>query len=230
MQNGPSVPNRFRDSKVFKPFRKLTNNGVAIIFFGILIIMAILTSGKSITLSNIVNIMMQTTTIGLMAIGMTLVIIDRGIDLSVGGIAALSSAIGITFMVKFHVPWYLCVLIMLVIGVAIGAINGLAISLLKMPAFISTLATMKITQGLALFILGGTTIFGLPKIYSVFGQGAFIGIPVSVCMLAVFTIIGVLLLRFSRFGRELYAMGGNQKAAWIAGINVNKNRIIIYMI
>ncbi len=219
-----------RGSKILKSFKLLSKNGVVVIFVGILLIMAILTGGKSLVFSNVINVMMQATTIGLVAIGMSLVIIDRGIDLSVGGIAALSSSIGIIIMTRYNVPWYLCVLIILALGVFIGTINGLAISLLKMPAFICTLATMKITSGLALFILGGTTVFGLPKQYSVFGQGSFISIPVAVWILAIFTIIGALMLRNSRFGRELYAMGGNPKAAWIAGINVYQRRVLIYVI
>jgi inositol transport system permease protein len=92
MQTGKSVGKLF-ESKFLKPIKSLSKNGVVIIFVGIIIIMAILTRGKSLAFSNITNIMMQATTIGLVAIGMTLVIIDRGIDLSVGGIAALSSAI-----------------------------------------------------------------------------------------------------------------------------------------
>jgi ribose/xylose/arabinose/galactoside ABC-type transport system permease subunit len=119
---------------------------------------------------------------------------------------------------------------MLGLGALIGLINGLAISLLKMPAFICTLATMKITNGLALLILGGTTVFGLPKIYSIFGQGLFLKIPIAVWILAIFTLIGTLILKYARFGRELYAMGGNPKAAWIAGINVSQRRILIYVL
>lgn len=221
---------KFRDSKFISFFRNLSKNGVVIIFIVIVIALAFLTKGKSIKPSNIVNIMLQTTTIGILAIGMTLVIIDRGIDLSVGGVAALSSAVGAICMTKLGVPWILCVLIMLVIGTLVGMINGFSISVLKMPAFITTMAMLKITQGSAHYLLGGTTIFGLPEIHSVFGQGSFIGIPVAVWILLFFTLIGFLLLKYSRFGRELYAMGGNPKAAWIAGINVTQNRILIYAI
>jgi ribose/xylose/arabinose/galactoside ABC-type transport system permease subunit len=210
--------------------RGITNNGVAIIFFAIVVILAILTQGKSIKASNIVNIMMQTTVTGLLAIGMTLVIIDRGIDLSVGGVMALSSAVGALCMTKLELPWFLCILIMLAVGIFVGFLNGVSIALLKMPAFITTMAMLKIAQGTAHFLMQGTTVFGLPQIHSIFGQSSVIGIPVSVWILLFFTIVGILLLRYSRFGRELYAMGGNPNAAWIAGINVNKNRIIIYTI
>lgn len=203
--------------------KKFTINGVAFIFLAIVVILALLTGGKSIRWSNIINILNQTTVIGLLAIGMSLVIIDRGIDLSVGGIAALSSAIGAIFMVKLGLPWILCVFIMLVVGTIIGLINGLSIALLKMPPFICTLATLQISRGFAQFLLGGFTIYGLPKAHAVFGE-------VAIWILLAFTLIGAMLLKYSRFGRELFAMGGNPKAAWIAGINVHKNRIIIYMI
>jgi ribose/xylose/arabinose/galactoside ABC-type transport system permease subunit len=221
---------RFRDSKLNSFLKNSSKNGVFVIFMVIVVVLAILTEGKSIKPSNIVNIMMQTTTIGLLAIGMTMVIIDRGIDLSVGGVAALSSAIGAICMTRLGLPWFLCVLIMLVVGILVGLLNGFSISILKMPAFITTMATLKISQGLAHYLLGGTTIFGLPEVHAVFGQGDFLGIPVSVWILAFFTVLGFILLKYSRFGRELYAMGGNPKAAWIAGINVNKNRILIYVI
>lgn len=213
-----------------KKTKQSTSAGVLIIFVIILVLLAILTGGKSIRWSNIVNVLTQTTTTGLMAIGMTLVIIDRGIDLSVGGVAALSSAIGAICMTQYHLPWFVCVLIMLAVGAFIGLINGLSIAYLKMPAFICTMATLKISQGLAHYILNGKTIFGLPEIHSVFGQGNLLSIPVSVWMLLFFAVIGILLLRYFKFGRELYAMGGNPRAAWISGINVTKNRVLIYVI
>jgi len=220
----------FRNLKIFNLYKSLTKNGVAFIFIGILAVVGILTGGNSIQPSNLVNILMQTTTTGLMAIGMTLVIIDRGIDLSVGGVAALSSAIGVTFMTKLNVPWIICVLLMLFIGILIGFINGVSISFFKMPPFICTMAMMKMSQGLAQFILGGKTIFGLPQAHTIFGQADLLDIPVPVWILALFTAIGAVFLKYSRFGRELYAMGGNPKGAWMAGINVNKNRILIYTI
>jgi ribose/xylose/arabinose/galactoside ABC-type transport system permease subunit len=211
-------------------FAKLVSqNGVILIFLVIFSIFAILTAGISIRPSNIRSMLVSGASTGLMAIGMTLVIIDRGIDLSVGGVAALSSAIGAILMTRTGLPWIICILVMLSIGTLVGFFNGVAIAVLKMPPFICTMATLKITTGLALFILGGTTIYGLPKIHSFFGQGYLIDIPVCVLMLAIFMAIAFVMLRYSSFGRELYAMGGNPKAAWTAGINVVRNRIVIYM-
>lgn len=207
----------------------LTRNGVVLIFIVLLIGFAILTKGVSIRLSNIRSLLISTASTGLMAIGMTLVIIDRGIDLSVGGVAALSSAIGAILMTRYSWPWFICVLVMLLIGVLVGLLNGVSIAVLKMPPFICTMATLKISTGLAHFILGGTTIYGLNEQHSVFGQKYMIGIPVCVWMLAIFMVAVFLILRYSSFGRELYAMGGNPKAAWTTGINVRRNRILIYV-
>ena len=209
--------------------KMLTRNGVVLIFIVLLIGFAILTKGVSIRLSNIRSLLISTASTGLMAIGMTLVIIDRGIDLSVGGVAALSSAIGAILMTRYSWPWFICVLVMLLIGVLVGLLNGVSIAVLKMPPFICTMATLKISTGLAHFILGGTTIYGLNEQHSVFGQKYMIGIPVCVWMLAIFMVAVFLILRYSSFGRELYAMGGNPKAAWTTGINVRRNRILIYV-
>ncbi len=218
------------DSRFKQVTKELAKNGVVIIFISIVIIIALLTNGKSIKMSNILNILVQTTTTGLISIGMTLVIIDRGIDLSVGGIAALSSAVGAICMKQLGFSWGICILIMLLIGLVFGLLNGLAVALLRMPAFICTMAMLQITRGSAHFLLGGTTVYGLPEEHSVFGQGTLLHIPLSIWILVLFTVSGAVFLKYTRFGRELYAMGGNPKAAWIAGINVNKNRIMIYVI
>ena len=210
--------------------RKLTKNGVFIIFILVVTIFAIATGGKSIRGSNILNILVQTTDVGLMTIGMALVILDRGIDLSVGGAAVLSSSIGALCMVNWGIPWGISIVIMLLLGLLVGFINGITIAKIGVTPFICTLATLKISTGIAHFLLGGMTVFGLPDQHVLFGQTTVGPIPVSVLILVVVAAIGIIMLKYTKFGRELYAMGGNPKAAWMAGINVIKNRIIIYMI
>jgi len=210
--------------------KALSQSGVVLIFAVLLVGFAILTNGVSIRMSNIRSMLISTAATGLMAIGMTLVIIDRGIDLSVGGVAAISSAVGAICMTRLNVPWGFSVLIMLLIGVLVGFLNGVSIAILRMPPFICTMAMLKITTGTAHYILGGTTIYGLSPQHAVFGQSYFLSVPVCVWMLAVFMSIAFLVLRYSSFGRELYAMGGNPKAAWTAGINVRRNRILIYIV
>lgn len=218
-----------RSDKPKRITKTLSQSGVILIFVVLLIGFAILTKGVSIRLSNLKSLLISTASTGLMAIGMTLVIIDRGIDLSVGGVAALSSAIGAICMTRTGLPWFVCVLIMLLIGILVGLVNGVSIAVLKMPAFICTMATLKISTGMAHFILGGTTIYGLRPEHSFFGQKNIAAVPVCIWMMVIFMLIAFVILRYSSFGRELYAMGGNPKAAWTAGINVRRNRILIYV-
>ena len=211
-------------------YRSLFKSGLLMVFVLIAVILAVLTKGVFLRPSNIINILVQSTVIGIMAIGMTMVIIDRGIDLSVGGIAVFSSSVGAIFMAKFGIPWGIAVPVILLIGLGIGLLNGVSIAYLRMAPFISTLAMMKITQGFAQFMLGGQTVFGLPEAYRLFGQGDMLFIPVSVWILVVLGGVGFILLKYSFFGRELYAMGGNPQAAWLSGIAVKRNRVFIYMI
>lgn len=218
------------DNKEQKLKQIIAKSGVYIIFIVIVVVFAILTKGLSIRLTNIRNVLSQVATIGLLTIGMTMVIIDGGIDLSVGGIVAFSASVGSILMTRFQLPWLLCVFIMLLLGLTIGFINGFSIAVLKFQPFICTMATLKIFTGLANFFLGGLTIYGLPEQHAIFGQKAFLNVPICVWILAFFTIIAVILMKYSNFGRELYAMGGNRRAAWTSGINITRNRIIIYMI
>lgn len=217
-------------SKVRGIFDSFTRNGAFLILLIAVIAFAILTKGKNVSLSNIVNILTQVSSVGIMAVGMTMVIIDRGIDLSVGGVACLSVVVGAVGMVKLGIPWYICIVFMILTGLLVGFINGILIAKLSMQPFICTMAMLKTTQGIAYYIMQGKTLFGLPPQWAFFGQSKFLGLPICVWMLLVMGLIAFFVLKYSRFGRELYAMGGNPQAAWMVGINVHRNRIIAYMI
>ncbi|MBR5292570.1 MAG: ABC transporter permease [Clostridia bacterium] len=213
-----------------KALTNFSRNGALVILVIAVAAFAVLTKGKNISISNIINILTQVSSVGIMAIGMTMVIIDRGIDLSVGGVACLSVVVAAVGMVKIGLPWYVCIVFMIITGLLIGFLNGILIAKLKMQPFICTMAMLKTTQGIAYYIMQGKTLFGLPEQWAFFGQSKFLGLPICVWLLIVLGFIAFLILKFSRFGRELYAMGGNPQAAWMAGINVNLNRIAAYMI
>lgn len=213
-----------------KALTNFSRNGALVILVIAVAAFAVLTKGKNISISNIVNILTQVSSVGIMAIGMTMVIIDRGIDLSVGGVACLSVVVAAVGMVKIGLPWYVCIVFMIITGLLIGFLNGILIAKLKMQPFICTMAMLKTTQGIAYYIMQGKTLFGLPEQWAFFGQSKFLGLPICVWLLIILGFIAFLVLKFSRFGRELYAMGGNPQAAWMAGINVNLNRIAAYMI
>ncbi|MDD6044223.1 MAG: ABC transporter permease [Clostridia bacterium] len=213
-----------------KALTNFSRNGALVILVIAVAAFAVLTKGKNISLSNIVNILTQVSSVGIMAVGMTMVIIDRGIDLSVGGVACLSVVVAAVGMVKLGLPWYVCIVFMIITGLFIGFVNGILIAKLKMQPFICTMAMLKTTQGIAYYIMQGKTLFGLPEQWAFFGQSKFLGLPICVWLLIILGFVAFLVLKYSRFGRELYAMGGNPQAAWMAGINVDLNRIVAYMI
>lgn len=178
---------------------------------------------------NLLNLLRQVAINALIAFGMTFVILTGGIDLSVGAILALSSALMAGMIVSGMDPM-LAILIGCLLGAVMGAINGLLITKGKMAPFIATLATMTIFRGLTLVYTDGNPITGLGESYmfQLFGRGYFLGIPVpAITMMLAFAAFWVILHK-TPFGRKTYAIGGNEKAAIISGIKVTKVKVMIY--
>jgi len=178
---------------------------------------------------NLLNLLRQVAINALIAFGMTFVILTGGIDLSVGSILALSSAL-IAGMIVSGIDPILAILIGCILGAIMGAINGLLITKGKMAPFIATLATMTIFRGLTLVYTDGNPITGLGEDYAfqLFGRGYFLGIPVpAITMIIAFAVLWVILHKTS-FGRKTYAIGGNEKAALISGIKVPRVKVMIY--
>ncbi|MGM9929967.1 MAG: ABC transporter permease [Bacillus sp. (in: firmicutes)] len=178
---------------------------------------------------NILNLLRQVAINALIAFGMTFVILTGGIDLSVGAILALSSTLMAGMMVSGIDP-ILAILIGCLLGAAFGAVNGLLITKGKMAPFIVTLATMTIFRGLTMVYTNGNPITGLGDSYmfQLFGRGYFLGIPVpAVTMIVTFVVLWIILQK-TPFGRQTYAIGGNEKAAIISRIKVDRVKIMIY--
>ncbi|MGO3497058.1 MAG: ABC transporter permease [Staphylococcus equorum] len=200
-------------------------------FIGLILLVIIISALNSAFLepSNLFNLLRQVSINGLIAFGMTFVILTGGIDLSVGSTLALSSAMVAILMVS-GVDSIIALLLGCIFGAVLGAVNGLLITLGKMAPFIATLATMTVFRGLTLVITDGNPITNLNGSYAfqLFGRGYFLGIPVPGVTMFVTFIILYILLHKTVFGRQTYAMGGNEKAAFISGIKVNKLKIMIY--
>ncbi|MFF0675110.1 ABC transporter permease [Staphylococcus xylosus] len=200
-------------------------------FIGLILLVIIISALNSAFLepSNLFNLLRQVSINGLIAFGMTFVILTGGIDLSVGSTLALSSAMIAILMVS-GVDSIVALLIGCIFGVILGAINGLLITLGKMAPFIATLATMTVFRGLTLVITDGNPITNLNGSYAfqLFGRGYFLGIPVPAVTMFITFIILYIILHKTVFGRQTYAMGGNEKAAFISGIKVNKLKVMIY--
>ncbi|MDI0274027.1 ribose ABC transporter permease RbsC [Bacillus safensis] len=200
-------------------------------FLGLIILAAIVSILNPAFLEplNILNLLRQISINALIAFGMTFVILTGGIDLSVGAILALSSALTAGFIVSGMDP-ILAIIVGCIIGAVLGMVNGLLITKGKMAPFIATLATMTIFRGLTLVYTDGNPITGLGSNYAfqLFGRGYFLGIPVpAITMLLTFIVLWVLLHK-TPFGRRTYAIGGNEKAALISGIKVPRVKIMIY--
>lgn len=183
------------------------------------------------TVDNILNVMRQVSINALIAFGMTFVILTGGIDLSVGSILALSSAITASLLAGGMDP-ILAILVGLLAGAIMGAINGFIITKGKVAPFIATLATMTIFRGVTLVYSDGRPITGLSNsaLFEMMGKGYVSWIPVPVIYMMVAYFILYFILKKTTFGRRVYAIGGNEEATILSGIRVDRVKIWIYSI
>ena len=180
---------------------------------------------------NIKNLFRQVSINALISFGMTFVILTGGIDLSVGSILALSSAI-MGSMIKGGMDPIFAIVLACLIGAGLGAVNGLIVTQGKVAPFIATLATMTIFRGATLVYTNGNPISGLTddELFHTFGQGYFLELPVpAVMMLLMFGIL-YFVLHHTTLGRKTYAVGGNEKVSFIAGIKINRIKLFAYTI
>ncbi|MGF1762764.1 ribose ABC transporter permease [Aliivibrio kagoshimensis] len=185
------------------------------------------------TVDNILNILRQTSVNAIIAVGMTLVILTAGIDLSVGSILALCGAFAAT-MVGLEVPVMVAVPTSLIAGAVLGGLTGIIIAKGKVQAFIATLVTMTLLRGVTMVYTDGrpisTGFTDTADAFAWFGTGYLFGIPVPVWIMAVVFIAAWYMLNHTRFGRYVYALGGNESATRLSGIDVDKVKIGVYAI
>ncbi|PTF98533.1 ABC transporter permease subunit [Staphylococcus chromogenes] len=195
----------------------------------LLIVMISVLNPAFLDLSNLLNLLRQVSINGLIAFGMTFVILTGGIDLSVGSILALSSAF-IALMITSGVNPIIAIIIGVLIGFVLGVVNGIFVTKGNMAPFIATLATMTIFRGLTLVVTDGNPITNLGDnyLFQLFGKGYFFGIPVPAVTMTLVFIALFIILHKTTFGRHTYAIGGNEIAAKISGIKVNRVKILIY--
>ncbi len=188
-----------------------------------------LQSDTFLTTPNLVNILQQSAINACIALGMTLVIISGGIDLSVGPVAALSAVLGAAMLVA-GVPLPLAILGALAVGVACGAVNGALITWGGLQPFIVTLGGLSLYRALALIFTGGTPIFGLPDEFRALTNGTLMGIPNPVIVVGGLAIAAWVILNKTPLGEYFMAVGGNPEAARIAGVPVTLTKMAAYMI
>ena len=180
--------------------------------------------------ANLMNVVRQASPQIIMAIGMTVVFLTGGIDLSMGSATTLVSIVTAFAMVRMNVHWVLAILAALLVGALAGLANGLLIAKVKLPPPVATYGMLWIGRGLAFAIMGATPIFGFPEAFRYIGVGYLARVPMPIwIMLAIAVLVG-LFLNFTTLGRSVYAVGGNATAARASGIPVDRVLVYVYVI
>jgi ribose transport system permease protein len=214
-----------------KGYGKLGTVGSVLIANVLLIIILSFLSPYFLSVTNFTNIFRQSAPLAMVALGITIVIISGGIDLSVAANISLTSVIFTMLLVKFGIPLYICVILAFVIGIILGLYNGLLVTIFKIPPIIATLSSAIVFGGIAYTITQGYSI-NLPVDSPIkyLGSGKIWLIPVSIILVVIVYYITHLILQNTGFGRIVYGLGGNVEAVYLSGISVRKYTLIIYML
>lgn len=214
-------------------FRKIISQMGPLLALIVLIILVTIANPGFMEINNLMNLLRQVSINAVIAFGMTFVILTAGIDLSVGSILALTGAI-VASLVAGGFPAWLALLVGLLLGGIFGGLNGLLIAYGKAAPFIATLATMTIFRGATYVFTNGNPVTGAKinssYLFQFIGQGYLFGIPFPIILMLVAFAIWYVVLHKTTFGRKTYALGGNERAAFISGVNTKKMIILIYVI
>jgi inositol transport system permease protein len=216
-------------------FRKY---GIFLVFIAMLIVASIL-SPAFLSPTNLINVVRQMSVVGLIALGVTGVIVSAGIDLSSGSVVGLSAVVAASlaqlpdypaaYYKGLNLPVFVAVLAACGVGALVGLLNGGLVAKTKIPPFIATLGTLTTIRGLAYLYTSGRPVSDLTDDYNFIGQGDFLGIPVPILILVIMAIVTHVLYSQTKFGKYIYAIGGNEQAARVSGINVSKYKMLMYV-
>jgi len=209
--------------------RFLTALSRLVVLFIMVVIVSIL-NPKFLTTGNILNVLRQAAPIFIIGVGQTIVILARGIDLSMDSVASLTSVVTATLMIDNQLPFYLAMGIGLALGVFLGLFNGVIITKIKLPPFVATFGTWLLFKGLTVLWIDGRVISGFSKGFTYMGIGRLFGIPVIILISILVYIIFRILLRQTIFGRKVYSIGANPDASRVSGIKIDRIIIIVFII
>ena len=229
MSNQSAAASEKKTNKItWKQFASTYGSLVALI---VMILIFYMLKHQYLSPGNIRNLLRIASINGLLAVGMTFVVLTGGIDLSVGavmGCAGMYSAYFAQQTMGYH--WTIALLVGVAMDLAIGLFNGICIAYLKVPAFVGTLGSMSIAKGLTFLITKAKPIPGLTDAFKNLGSGNILSIPIPICIMAIVLIICFILLYKTRYGRYIYAVGGNMNAAHVSGINTKRIIGSVYII
>lgn len=212
--------------KFFK--RQVGKYGIFFVFVALCIFFGLM-SPVFFSAENVFNILRQVAVVGIVAVGMTFVLLTGGIDLSIGSVIGVASVFTAELML-IGVPPFLAAVTTLAICALAGFVNGVFINELGISPFIATLGTMTSLRGLAFLISGGLPVFGFPSTFAKLGQGYLWIVPIPVVIMAATFVAGAIVLNSTVFGRYVYGVGGNEEAARLSGISVKSIKYLVYTI
>jgi ribose transport system permease protein len=232
-----AVLERQMDSKVLDFAKNLWRNYSILVVFVVILGICGLAAPRFLLLDNLLNILRNTSTIGAIALGMTLVIIAGGIDLSNGPVLATAGAVLILLQRMVNadgtpaVPLIVAILACIAVATAFGFVNGLIITKANLPPFIVTLAVGIIARSLVMYFMRGATVMGnnIPQFTNI-GNGSWLGVPIPFVVAILMAVVFHVILTRTKFGTYVFAVGGNENAARFSGIKVDRIRIATYMI
>ena len=210
--------------------KKITTNTSLFLFLGFLIILFSFTSEHFLSSYNITSLLTNISYSGIAAIVLTLVMISRGLDISIGGVIGLTTVVvSALYSQSDPLPIWLILIIGLGVGAVVGLINGWCITVLDMDPIITTLGAMAITRGLAYVISDSQSILMFEDTTDFISNGVIFNVPIPIILFALTAIIFSIVLHKSKFGRSIYAIGANEVSASLSGISVNKTKMILYV-
>src|SRR5580692_6493179 len=212
--------------------------GIFLIFI-VMIVVASLLSPAFVSSTNLINIVRQMSVVGLIALGVTGIIVSAGIDLSSGSVVGLSAVVAASlaqspdnsraFYPALHLPLLVPVIAACLVGALVGLINGTLVAKTRIPPFIATLGTFTAIRGVANLYTSGRPISDLTDDYDFIGQGDVFGVPVPIIILVIMAVVTHILYAHTKFGKYIYAIGGNEQAARVSGINAARYKMLIYV-
>ena len=199
---------------------------LVIVLLAIIVVTAI-GNPRFLSFNNLMNILFQVSTLGIVSFGQTLLLVAAGLDLSVGAMLSVAGLVSALVIIATH-SVILGILAGILTGAVIGLVNGLLIATNRATPFIVTLGTMTFLQGAAIIISGGSPINGVDQLFNIFGMSGFLSVPYPIYVMVLTLIIGIFVLRHTVLGRYAQAIGGNEEAARLSGVPVWRTKVALY--
>ena len=213
-----------------KKISNLSQYGIYLAFVAMVALFSLI-NPKFLAMGNLLNVIRQVSFNAIIAMGMFMVILTGGIDLSVGSVVAIASVITATFVKigNFNLPVFVAILMGLAVGAVCGFFNGFFVTKGKLAPFIVTMISMTMARGASQLYTEGRPISGLLESFTVIGTGYWLGIPIPIYILLGVTLLTYFILNWTKLGRHIYAVGGNASAAEASGISVNRTKMFVYI-